>query len=144
MLKDALTQFSELQNLAQVVGTYLSNVIDMSPPGVDALGNTVRHDAGQSHLIVDARVVQAFASAGAGTMQVALVNDTNPNLVTAPVIVDETQVIALATLVAGYRFRLAWMPPPVTLRWLGLKYIIGGATMTAGTITAYGQGTVVA
>src|ERR1700722_5487312 len=40
------------QNLAQVVGTYVGgNVNDLGLPGVDALGNTVRHDLAFSKAI---------------------------------------------------------------------------------------------
>jgi hypothetical protein len=126
------------QNLAQVAGTYLGgNVLTLTAPGTDALGNTVRHDIGQSNAIVDCRVVTTFASGGAATLQVALVNDAVAALNSGTAdILDETQAIALGTLVAGYRFRLTLVPPQALQQYLGLKFIIGTATTTAGLVEA--------
>jgi hypothetical protein len=45
-------------------------------------------------------------------------------------------VIALATLVAGYRARLA-ISEGITARYLGVQYVIATATMTAGTCSAW-------
>ena len=42
---------------------------------------------------------------------------------------------ALATLIAGYQFRLA-VPPGVSKRYLGLRYTVGTAETTAGKVTA--------
>ena len=125
------------QSLAQVVGTYYStNSIDMGLPGTDANANSVRHDLSQSMAFVDARIVATFASAGAATLQVQIINDTNANLTTAPVIVDSTQVLSLATLVVGYKFRFTLASSPLANQFLGLKFIIAGATTTAGLVVA--------
>ena len=65
-----------------------------------------------------------------------IINDTNANLTTAPVIVDSTQVLSLATLVVGYKFRFTLASSPLANQFLGLKFIIAGATTTAGLVVA--------
>jgi hypothetical protein len=59
----------------------------------------------------------------------------NANL-SSPTVLSETPAIALATLAAGYQFRLKTIPMGVTKRYLGMQYVVAGATTTAGAITS--------
>lgn len=134
---DQQTILSEDQDLAQAAGTYAStNSYDLGAPGTDALGNTVAHDAGQSNIPIEVRVTTAFASAGAATVQVQVIQSANADL-SSPDVLFETPAIAKATLVAGYRFQTGSLPPGVTKRYIGVQYVIGTATTTAGKCTAY-------
>jgi hypothetical protein len=46
-------------------------------------------------------------------------------------------VLAKAALIAGYIFAISGrLPPGITQRYLGLQFVIGTATVTAGTVTA--------
>jgi hypothetical protein len=140
MLMDVENLFSDSQNLAQAAGTYAStNSLDTGVAGTPADGIQARgsppHDFGRSRrakLLV--QVDQTFTSGGAGTLKVDVIMSDNADL-SSPTILESSQAIALATLVAGYQFRLG-LPIGITKRYLGLQYTIGTATMTAGTVTA--------
>ena len=141
MMIDAATLLSDNQNLAQVAGTYAStNTYDLwggsaSVPTIPGLGGSVIHDIGRAEepdLIV--QVTTAFVGATA-TVQAQLFMADSADLATNPVKLQETDLIPVATLVAGYQFRLQ-IPVGVSKRYLGLKYVIGTATTTAGNVTA--------
>lgn len=136
MLLDKQATFSDAQSLALANGTYLSaNVYDQGAPAVDTLGNTITKDIGRSQWVdVLVQVVETFASGGAATLQVNIVTDDAENL-GSPTVIQSTPVLPLATLVAGYQFRLA-LPPGLAERYLGIQYVIGTAAMTAGRVTA--------
>lgn len=143
---------SDAQNLAQVAGTYLSDKsIDLQSGqgtadgglpaagafGTDYLGGAVPSDPGKSLLRFLAQVVQTFTSAGAATLQVNLVSADDAALTTNLTVLSSTAVLAKATLVAGYKFLITGrLPPGITQRFVGLQYVIGTATTTAGKVTA--------
>jgi hypothetical protein len=152
MILDALLQFDAGNNLAQVVGTYVSqNVIDLhinAPPGVPVLLNGqgardigIGDDPAMKLLV---QVITAFTSAGAATLAVSLqgATDNGAGLPAAFTTWYTSPVYALATIaVAGARLMDMDMPrPPAGVaipRFLRLSYAIAGATTTAGTINAY-------
>lgn len=139
MLLDLQTLLSDSQ--APTTGTTVStNSIDLGvagtmPPGFQARGNAP-HDLGTGafpgKLLV--QVDTTFTSGGAGTLRVDLITSASANL-GSPTILESTPALALATLVAGYQFRLA-LPVGITQRYLGVQYVIATADMTAGSITA--------
>jgi hypothetical protein len=140
MLMDAENLLSDSQNLAQAAGSYVStNTIDTGPTsspaeGIQARGAPTR-DFGRSRagdLLV--QVDQTFTSGGAATLLVDVIMSDNADL-SSPTVLNSTPAIALATLVAGYQFRVG-LPVGITKRYLGLRYTIGTAAMTAGTVTA--------
>lgn len=136
MQLDAQCLFSDAQDLAQTAATYLcSNSYDLGVAGEDALGNTIIKDIGRGnvpHLLV--QVTEAFTSVGAATVDFQLISDTVEAL-SSPTVLQTTGAIAKASLVAGYQVRLA-IPAGITERFLGVQYVIGAATTTAGKVTA--------
>lgn len=141
MLLDKQTLLSDSQDLAQAAGTYLStNSIDLGAAGTMPNGfqsrGTAPHDIGRSpyppHILV--QVDETFTSGGAATLQVKLITDDAAAL-GSPTIIHSTEAIALATLVAGYQFRIA-LPVGIAERYLGVQYVIATATTTAGKVTA--------
>lgn len=152
MIIDKQLLLSDGQDLSQVAGTYLStNTIDLTtagtvPAAFQAVGNFPA-DLGRSmrHLELVVQVDETFTSGGAATLQVQVITDGDAAL-GSPTVIQSSDTIALATLVAGYRFRVA-VPPGLAERYLGVQYVIGTATTTAGTCSAFllmdGQTTVV-
>lgn len=149
MILDALLQFSSAQNLAQAVGTYVStNIIDLGiTSGIpsSAQGGGARDigigDKPAMKLLV--QVGTTFTSGGAGTLAVALQGAVD-NGAGAPAAFStwwSSPAYALATLNAGSRLYDMDMPRPpdgiAIPRYLQLLYTIGGATMTAGTVSSY-------
>lgn len=147
MILDALLEFSVNQNLAQVVATYDStNIIDLHMLGIPTLsaGQGAR-DIGigdDPALKLLCQVTTAFASGGAGTLQVVLLGATDDGTGNPQAFSTwwQSPVYALATLVAGARLFDMDMPRPpdgiAIPRFLKMQYVIGGATMTAGKITS--------
>jgi hypothetical protein len=145
MMLDAQNLLSDAQNLAQAAGTYLStNAIDLwGQASIPVVPQTIGQ--AQGPVIKDigrglppeilTQITTTFTSGGAATLQVQLVMADDAALSTNLVVLQETLALALATLVAGYQFRLA-VPPGITKRYLGVRYIIGTAAMTAGNVTA--------
>lgn len=140
MLLDVQNLFSDDQNLAQVAGTYLStNSLDLGLPGTipaafQAVGSMYKNAAEQDFMAIMVQVTTTFTSGGAATLQVNLISDDAAAL-GSPTILHSTPAIALATLVAGYRFRIG-IPPRIAEQYLGIQYVIGTATTTAGNVTA--------
>jgi len=147
MILDAFLQFDASNNLAQIAGTYNStNIIDLGGPGIPVLasGQGARDigigDDPTMKLLV--QVTTTFTSGGAGTLAVNLQGAAD-NGSGAPLSFATwytTPTYALATLVVGARLMDMDFPrPPDGIpipRFLRLTYVIGGATMTAGTVEA--------
>lgn len=150
MILDAFLMFDSAANLAQVTGTYTSaNVIDLHATGaLPVLANLQgARDMGigdSPALKLLVQVVTAFTSGGAGTLQIAI-QGAPDNGSGAPGSYTTwwlSPAYALATVaVAGARLYDMDMPrPPAGVgipRFLRMAYIIGGATMTAGTVGSY-------
>ncbi len=146
-MHDALEVLSDGQDLSQVVGSYLSDYsIDMwnGARQTTPLGNTPILDWGRGNSIkVECTVKEAFVGSTA-TVLVELVMADDAALTSNLVSLRQapggsiTVGIAVATLVAGYRFRVAGqLPVGLSKRYLGLRYNIFTATTTAGTCDAY-------
>lgn len=135
MLLDKQNMFSEAQ--AITTGSANStNTIDLGVAGSPIIGGTAIQDPGRGQEIqVFAQVVTAFTSGGSGTLTVKLVQSAAAGL-TSPTILAQTDAIPVATLAAGYQFRLSGIPAGVTQRYLGLIYTVATADMTAGAVTA--------
>lgn len=137
MILDKQNMFSEAQDLAQAAGNYLStNTIDLGSPGSPVVGGIVSDVGRGMPLEVICQITETFTSGGAATVQAQLVMADNAALSSNLTILDETPAIALATLIAGYQFRLRAIPQGITKRYLGMRYVIGTATTTAGEITS--------
>lgn len=132
---DAETLFSNQQTIAAVASTIVStNAIDMGATGTDVLGNSIASDLGRSSAEVLIQVTEAVVSTGAATVQFQLITSAAANL-GSPTVISETPAIAKATLVPGYKARIA-IPHGLTARYLGMQYVIGTETTTAGKVTA--------
>lgn len=144
MLFDDQNTLSWRQDLAQVAASYFSDrSINVGkagtiPAAFQSIGSAPR-DVGKGRpvrLLIE--VVETFTSGGAGTLQAELVAADDDVLATNLVSVEIGAAIALATLVAGYYFTVAAMLPPGigAKQFIGCRYTIGTATMTAGKVTA--------
>lgn len=80
------------------------------------------------------QVTQDFAAAGAATLEVALQDSSSKDAATFADVV-KTPAIALATLKAGYKIPLAFVPYS-TKKYIRLNYTVATGPMTAGKITA--------
>lgn len=140
MLLDVQNLVSDDQDLSQTAASYLSDYsIDLAAAGTaTGPGGTVRRDPGGTPVQLLCQVTQTFDSGGAATVVVDLVTADNAALTTNLVVIQSTQAIGYATLVAGYEFTIGGtIPRGLTAdRYLGLRYTIAGATTTAGTVTA--------
>lgn len=144
---DQNLMFSDQQALAAVASTIVStNSIDTwkgraAAAGTPNLGGplTGNFGAGNDELDGLAVVTQTFASAGAATLQIQYIQADDANLTVNVEMLRESRALAAGTqpsiFVAGGRFSLG-KPPSMTRRFLGLSYVIGVATTTAGKITA--------
>ncbi len=133
------------RNLAQVIGNYTStNIIDLHMAGIPVLSNNQgARDIGigdDPALKLIVQVITAFTSGGAGTLVVNLQGATDNGSGGANAFSTwwGSPTYALATLSAGGRLFDMDMPRPpdgiAIPRFLQLQYVIGGATMTAGTV----------
>jgi len=142
MILDRQLLLSENQDLSQTAANYLStNSIDLGTTGtIPGVGGTPVSDVGRGtpkNLFV--QVTETFTSGGAATLQVHVVSGTavdgNGQLSAGVKIHNSSRVYALADLVAGKQLEVA-IPPGIDQRYLALRYDIGTATTTAGTVTA--------
>jgi hypothetical protein len=148
MILDNLLSFGVNQNLAQVVGNYVSaNSLDLHMAGIPVLANNQgARDLGigdDPALKLLCQVTTTFTSGGAGTLAVNFQGATD-NGSGAPNAFSTwwaSPAYALATLVQGARLFDMDMPrPPAGIavpRFLQLQYVVGGATMTAGQVSAF-------
>jgi len=102
----------------------------------DVNGNSPAHDPGLADMGLDVRVDAAVTSAGAATVQAQVITADDQALTTNVTIIQQTDAIAKATLVAGYRFKLGRLPPGMSQRFLGVQYNVGTAALTAGKVSA--------
>lgn len=124
MILSAEDLFSDDQDLAQTAAAYDStNIIKL--PANSAHGNPLR---------ILVQVTETFTSAGAATLAIDLETDDNEAMASATDLVS-IAAIGKATLVAGYKFYINFVPRGDE-GFLRLEYTIGTATTTAGKITA--------
>lgn len=140
MILDQDLVFSDAQDIGQVAGTYVStNAFDNGAAQTIPGGfGTVQKDPlrGLEGMELLIKIIEAVASGGAATVQFQLVQADDAALSSNVDVIAETPAIGYATLVAGYEVRLALPKKGITQRYFGLRYIIGTATTTAGTVTA--------
>lgn len=141
MIIDNRFIFSDAQSVAAAAGTLVStNVYDnvSAAPAVAGPHGTVRSDPlrGLKNMELLVQLLTTVTSGGAATLQFRLVQADDAALTTNVTVLQETPALALATLVAGYRPRLRLPAMGLTQRYMGLLYLIGTATTTAGTVHA--------
>lgn len=137
MLLDKQNMFSDQQALAVAAGSVLStNTIDLRPATTGGPHGTPPSDYGMGNTPeVMAQITEAFTSAGAATLQVQVITADDAALTSNVTIHNQTRTYALAELTLGRRFPLA-IKAGIAQRYMGLRYVIGTATTTAGKVSA--------
>lgn len=136
MIFDLQALFSDKQ--AVTTGTQLStNSLDtlagQALQSMPAHFGSPLHDPGRGNMLTVLVMVNT-AFTGGTSLQVNLISSANENLSSATVL-SSSAVIAEASLVSGYQFRLTAFPQGITQRYLGVQYVTVG-THSTGTITA--------
>jgi hypothetical protein len=133
MLLDSSNQFSANQAVTAIGSTPSTNIIDLG----------VARDIGDAvtdrNLFLLCSVVTAFTSGGSATLQVQVQSapDNGSGQPGTWATIEQSDAIAVASLVQGYKFLPGGMVSPATPgRFLRLNYVVGTAVMTAGGITA--------
>lgn len=137
MYLEALTEFSAAQDISQTAGTYEStNVYDTD----NSDGNAADFAKGDPFCVLFT-IVQAVAGAGA-TIEMRVVASTVATLdngdevtlgSTGPLSVNNGDLAAAKQ----YTVKCAGVENlPATHRYIGVNYVIAGATTTAGTVNA--------
>ena len=135
MILDKQNLFSDQQSLAGTGNILSTNVIDLGVAGTLAKdGTAIRNDVGRGE---EPKVfAQITADVSGGTsVQLQLVQADDSAMSTNLEVLEQTDAIAVATLKAGYQFRLTRIPPGVTRRYLAMRYVVVG-TNTSGSATA--------
>ena len=134
-----LSQQALFSDKQAVTATAVSdNAVQISKAGRITLnGADQTSDAGAGcEVPLMVQVTTAFA--GNTGLQVQLIQsdtvDGNGDL-TSSEVVASSESIAVADLVAGYRFNLSRIPEKTTKKYIQLNYVVAG-TATAGNVTA--------
>lgn len=142
MMLDKQTLFSDGQSLAinQNASALSTNSLDLGVSGTPAVGGSLLSDVGVSRVEVLCQISTTATGAGS-SLTVALVSgtgvDANGQINANETVLSQTAAIPLATLAAGYQFRLgSSLPRGNGHRYLALKYSVTSANMTGGKITA--------
>lgn len=133
----------DLQNMfwdnVAITASALSSVIDMGNiSAVDVNGNPVLADSGQAPLFIECRVGTTFLTCT--SVQIQVEQSANSDGSSGTVLL-QTAAIAVASLIAGYKFALGSLPAGMTQRYLVLNAVVAGSNATAGKLTAYLTGT---
>ncbi len=76
-------------------------------------------------------------SGGSATLAMALITDDNASM-SSPAVIWQGNAIAVASLVAGYRYAVIQLPRAAVFeRYLGLRQVTGVAAFTAGAVNAF-------
>jgi len=139
MLDKELT-FSDAQDIGLAQSSVLSTYsVDLGAVGtVPGLGGSPLADLmrGNRPRVV-AQIIEAVVGTSS-TITVEVVCAENAALTTNLRVLDTSLAIAEATLVAGYQFHIDLTTKLTAAeRYIGLRYTIGTATTTAGTIDAW-------
>lgn len=140
MLMDKLNLLSDKQALTTGAGasTLSTNTIDLGVVGSIPLGVVPIYDIGRGEAVdLLIQVVTDFTSGGAATLRAEVVIADTADLATNLVVLTKTDDIALATLKAGYQFRVSVVPHGVNKQYLGVRYFnASAAAFTGGAVTA--------
>ena len=127
MILDNQTLFSDAQAITADAGS--TNTIDLAP-----IASGIVRDIGAGIGIPLAiQVVEAFNNLT--SLAVLVQVDDNTSFSSAKTVAT-TPAIALASLVAGYRFNIDYVPRGTDERYMRLYYDITGTAPTTGKITA--------
>lgn len=140
MIVDTLAEFGDNKALS-TAGTsqvLIGNVIDLLPNAAN-VGLNITTDLGLSELWLVIQVTTTATSAGSAVVTLALCSDAQ-----AAIAVDGSQTthytgpaIAVATLVAGYRYCCVKLPSGTYERYLGICQTSATAALTAGKVDMF-------
>ena len=135
MILDKQNLFSDRQSLIPTTPILSTNTIDLGASGVSPiLGQLPARDVGQGEPLD--LLVQVVETATGGTSVIAAVIQADDAALTSNVeVLAQSGVVALASLVAGYQFKVPFVPTGINKRYLGVRYTTAG-TFTAGLVTA--------
>lgn len=129
MYVDRNLLFSDGQDLSQTEASYYSsNALD--------LGSTLDLGKGEPMTLVVC-VDEAFDSAGAATLKIEIIDEEDKTLDGSSIVIVSTRALAYTLLTLGVIITLPIPAGIITQQFIGVKYTIGGATTTAGTVTAF-------
>lgn len=131
MILDLQTRFSDAQ---AVTATAISeNVADLR---VAATPTVVDHGLGEDLWLI-VMVGTAATSGGSATLTITLESDSTADLATSATVHYSSGSIALAALTANALLVRTKLPSGNYERYLGLRYTVGTADLTAGTFNAF-------
>lgn len=119
-----------------VTATAISeNVLDLRATGtVYKAGSALTRDLGPGDPIpILVQVTETFATLTSLTITLETSDAAN---LTSSRVHASSGAVAAASLVAGYKFPVIYLPLGPHLRYLGLRYTVGGSNATAGKIKA--------
>ena len=156
MIQDVLAIFDDKvavnNGVTFVIGTQLcTNSYDTSIAGVPAaavlftgqstgagIGGPLLHDVGRGVRAKRLKIVVQVTTACTGataTVQAQFICSAAAAL-SAPTVLLSTAAIAVAALVAGYRFRFGSLPGVVPQEFVGIQYVVATANLTAGAFSS--------
>lgn len=136
MITDYENIFSPYQANVRAVGAFLStHAVDLGSPGtpVGAPAALVRDFAAGKDVPVEFAVTTAFASGGSATLLIELITSAAAAL-SSPTVMWSSGAIAVASLTLGLKLSIRNLPRGILQRYLGARYTVATADMTAGTI----------
>ena len=132
MYVDKDLRLSDSQDLSQTAGSYYStNAINLSGVVGDIGSGTPLYVV----ICIDA----AFTSAGSATVKFEVIDEEDATLDGSSGVILSTKAFAYDDTQIGVG-KILVIPLPagiITQQYLGLKYTIGAATTTAGTVSAF-------
>lgn len=133
MILDERVEFADATTLPTGTGTNnIGDVVDLSAGVPVQTATRIGADASKQ-LYIHFTVTTAVTSGGAATVQFQVVSADDDALSTNVVIINQTDAIAVATLVAGYQEIVA-LPHKIGGRYLGIREVVATAALTAGAI----------
>jgi hypothetical protein len=133
MILDKNLILSELQ---AVTATAISaNVIDLGINGIvpyEAAAAAMNLGAGNEIPFL-LMVNEDFAAL---TSLTVTIETSAAAALTSPTVLYTSGAIPLATLKAGYKLPIRWMPDAPLLRYLGIRYTVTGTNASAGKVSA--------
>lgn len=138
MLADLQNIISDKQSIAAGASTLIgTNIIDLGVVGTIPQGGSPIADFGRGHRRppLHIQITTTVTSGGAATVDFQICGSANSDL-SSPTVLEDSGVIGKATLVQGYIVPIGFAMPFIAQRYLGMQYVIGTATTTAGNVVA--------
>ena len=130
MFVDKELLLSDSQDLAQTADTYYStNAINLSGVVGDVGSGTPLY----MNIVVDT----AFTSSGSATVVFTIIDEEDSTLDGSSVVILQTRAIAYTLLTEGKTICIPLPAGLITQQYIGMSYVIAGATTTAGKVSSF-------